>query len=392
MTQSQFLSRKLFTDNWFNTNYDLESDLTTLLQLATKDQLFQFEGNLYQQIDGVAMGSPLGPLMANAFLCSLEEKLERENKLPNLYKRYVDDTFTAMPDKADAESFLSTLNACHPSISFTMELASNNKLPFLGMEITKNGCQLSTSVYRKPTNTGLLLHFHSHVDRRYKTSLLKTMLDRAYRLSSTKELFDAECEKLKSVFSKLKYPNDLVDSTILSFNKSKLSNDLGSPSAVPENQPVRIVLPYKDQKSADVLRKQLDNLNNRIGVTLQPVYTSRKLSDVLGVKEPKPSLINQQCVVYKFTCPLCDAEYIGLTTRHLFQRIEEHCRSSSSICKHLQGDHDVDPRSINFTNNFTVLKKCQEKMDCLIYEMLLIKKNKPMLNVQSDSIRAKVFT
>ena len=120
---------------------------------------------------------------ANAFLCSLEEKLERDNKLPNLYRRYVDDTITAMPDVAGAESFLSTLNECHPSISFTMELASNNKLPFLGMEITKNGCQLSTSVYRKPTNTGLLLHFHSHVDRRYKTSLLRTMVDRAYSLS-----------------------------------------------------------------------------------------------------------------------------------------------------------------------------------------------------------------
>ena len=82
-----------------------------------------------------------------------------------------------MPDVAGAESFLSTLNECHPSISFTMEVVSDNKLLFLGMEITKNGCQLSTSVYRKPTNTGLLLHFHSHVDHRYKTSLLRTMVD-----------------------------------------------------------------------------------------------------------------------------------------------------------------------------------------------------------------------
>ena len=74
------------------------------------------------------MGSPLGPLMANAFLCSLEEKLERDNKLPNLYRRYMDDTITAMSDVAAAEYFLSTLNACHPSISFTMELASNKKM------------------------------------------------------------------------------------------------------------------------------------------------------------------------------------------------------------------------------------------------------------------------
>ena len=72
------LAKEKFTENWFNETYDLnikESELVTLLQLATKDQLFQFEGNLYQQIEGVAMGSPLGPLTANAFLCSLEEKL-----------------------------------------------------------------------------------------------------------------------------------------------------------------------------------------------------------------------------------------------------------------------------------------------------------------------------
>ena len=61
----------------------------------------------------------MGPLMANAFLCSLEEKLERDNKLPNLYRRYVDDTITAMPDVAGALSFLYTHDECHRSISFT---------------------------------------------------------------------------------------------------------------------------------------------------------------------------------------------------------------------------------------------------------------------------------
>ena len=86
----------------------------------------------------------------------------------------------------------------------------------------------------------------------------------------------------------------------------------------------------------------------RIGTPLQPIYTSRKLGDAHSVKEQKPSLINQHSVVYKFSCPLCDAEYIGLTTRHLFQRIEEHCRSSSSICRHLQQDHDTRGSPILF--------------------------------------------
>ena len=39
---------------------------------------------------------------------------------------------------------------------------------------------------------------------------------------------------------------------------------------------------------------------------------------------------NQQCLVYKFECDLCDAGYVGYTSRHLHQRIEEHKSASSS--------------------------------------------------------------
>ena len=91
--------------------------LVELLEIATKNQLFQFEGNLYEQVDGVAMGSPLGPLMANAFMCNIEEKLKNQDKMPAFYKRYVDDTLSKMPDVSSASEFLLTLNEIHPSLS-----------------------------------------------------------------------------------------------------------------------------------------------------------------------------------------------------------------------------------------------------------------------------------
>ena len=144
-----------------------EGDLIELLTISTKDQLFQFNGDLYEQIDGVAMGSPLGPLMANTFMCSIEEKLAHKNKLPNFYRRYIDDTFALVPDLTAATNFLSILNDAHPAIQFTMETAVNNSLPFVGMVITKTDNHLKTSVYRKKTNKGLLLHYPSHVDNRY---------------------------------------------------------------------------------------------------------------------------------------------------------------------------------------------------------------------------------
>ena len=58
---------KAFTDDWFNQTYDLnfeKEELAQLLEVATTNQLFQFDGHLYEQTDDVAIGSPLGLLMA----------------------------------------------------------------------------------------------------------------------------------------------------------------------------------------------------------------------------------------------------------------------------------------------------------------------------------------
>ena len=156
-------------DDWFNKTYGFnlqQEQLVRLLEIATINQLFQFNGQLYQQSDGMTMGSPLGPLLANVFMCHLEEKLTRDGLMPQLYKRYVDDTLARMPGADVATEFLSTLNDLHPSLTFTMELPVDNKIPFIGIEIVKHGIKLETQVYRKPTNTGLLLHFQSHTDKR----------------------------------------------------------------------------------------------------------------------------------------------------------------------------------------------------------------------------------
>ena len=389
----EILAEKAFRDDWFNKEYDLnitKTDLIELLEIATKNQLFQFEGNLYEQVDGVAMGSPLGPLMANAFMCNIEEKLRNQNKMPAFYKRYVDDTLSKMPDVSSASEFLLTLNEIHPSLSFTMELEDNGKLPFLGMMIIRNGPRLDTKVYVKPTDTGLLLHYQSHVDVKYKHSLLKTMLNRAFKLSSNWQFFHQECERLKMVFARLHYPETLIENTIRHFIEMRVTENVCSKQQVSEEQDarIRIVLPFKDQKSANAVRHQLSDLSRKIDVVVQPVYVSKKIKGHFKPKEHKPPIVNQQNVVYYYKCGLCDTDYVGFTSRHLHQRVEEHKRAT--IGYHVKDEHDGDPDSIG--SNFEILKKCQSKLDCLIFEMLFIRKLKPKLNKQSDSIRAKLFT
>ena len=95
--------------------------------------------------------------------------------------------------------------------------------------------------------------------------------------------------------------------------------------------------------------------------------------------------MNQQCVVYHFSCDLCDAAYAGYTTRHLFQRVAEH--KYSTIGKHLTEAHGGS--DLLNESCFKVRKKCHSKFDCLVFEMPYTKRLKPNLNVQADSMRAK---
>ena len=77
---------------------------------------------------------------------------------------------------------------------------------------------------------------------------------------------------------------------------------------------VRINLPFKDQVSANSVRRQLRDLSNKIGLPLQPVFVSKKLEQDLKPREAKPSIVNQRCFVYHFVCDLCDADYVGSPT------------------------------------------------------------------------------
>ena len=77
-----------------------------------------------------------------------------------------------MPHKTSVASFLQVPSNCHSSVKFTMETESNDLHPFLGMQLLNRAPQIEFKVYVKPTNTGLLLYYESHVDMGYKRGLM----------------------------------------------------------------------------------------------------------------------------------------------------------------------------------------------------------------------------
>ena len=104
-----------------------------LLNMCVKDCLFIVDKNLYKQVDGVAMGSPLGPTLANMLLCYHEQRWLHNcptDFKPVLYCCYVNDQFVVYREKDHATKFLHYLNMQHKNINFTLDTEEIANSPF----------------------------------------------------------------------------------------------------------------------------------------------------------------------------------------------------------------------------------------------------------------------
>ena len=205
-----------------------------------------------------------------------------------------------------------------------MEVERNASLPFIGVELLNLAPRIKTKVYIKPTNMGLLLHYQSHMDNRYRCSLITTMLDQAYSISSDWLYFSQDCDRLETVFLKLKYLRKLFSLAFKQFIDSKVSDQQHSLPTETTTPIIQVIIPFKDQASANVGKKRFTDLSSKIKTTIQPMFISRKLNEDLKVQEVKPATVNQQCLVNKFQCNLCDAGYVGYTCSPLHEYVDGH--------------------------------------------------------------------
>ena len=159
-----------------------------LMHLATSSMEFCFYNNMHRQIDGVAMGSPLGPAFANIFVGYQEVKLFGNTNKPSAYFHYVDDTFAAFNNEDNCNNFFTHLNSLHSSLRFTQEKESNSSLPFLDVLVERQNSDFVTSVYRKPTFTGQYLRWNSFSPTERKTNLISTLVHRAFMICSKSKL------------------------------------------------------------------------------------------------------------------------------------------------------------------------------------------------------------
>ena len=83
--------------------------------------------------------------------------------------------------------------------------------------ITRTMDKFVTSLYRKPTFSGVYTHYDSYIPLQYKSGLVYTLLHRSYSICTIWGQFHQEIEKIKSIMLKSGYSSTLIEKTVTFF-------------------------------------------------------------------------------------------------------------------------------------------------------------------------------
>ena len=215
--------------NKIPTRFTKEFILESLL-FVLENNNFLFDGVLYHQRTGTAMGTKCAPPYANLSIGYLEDT-KLYPQLPRYFEisvceliirwflRYIDDGFILWPKTADIKIFFQLLNSLNPYIQFTLEASTKSLrdgiqeqlLAFLDvLVILINHRHFSTDIYYKDTNSHFYLDYHSHHPQHIKDNLPYTLAKKIIVFVSDVDQMNFRLQQMKQWLLKCHYPPKLV--------------------------------------------------------------------------------------------------------------------------------------------------------------------------------------
>ncbi|XP_069186448.1 uncharacterized protein [Procambarus clarkii] len=306
-----------------------------LIRLCVESNSFSFNGKYYTQTFGVAMGSPLSPVLANFYMEYFETVLLPSiDTRPSLWLRYVDDIFALWPHDLNLfQPFLASLNNLAPSIHFKVEWESNFLLPFLDVHVHSSVSGFSFSVYRKPMHSGMYIHFFSYHPLSVKKSVLVSLFLRALRISDP-QFLDSEIAFIYKSFSRLGYPLHFINCA-----HSQAKRNFFHPKPASNTSSTVLCLPFISEL------KTFTNTFRPLDIKLAFRQTNTLRSNLVHTAPPASNAAGVYSISYS-SCPL---QYFGETGRTLNDRLKEHKRSVMSadtnnalFCHVRDSNHPID--------------------------------------------------
>ena len=374
-----------------------------LLELCTKELHFSFNGKIYKQIDGVVMGNPLGPVLANIFMVELETKEvpKMSNILLNWY-RYVDDTIVFVKE-GKIKKVIDELNKFHKDIKFTYEVEENNEISFLDVLLQRQeNNKINLKVYRKKTCSNIYIHWKSFTPVDWKIGTLEGILRRAYIICTTEEDLNAELAFVSKVFRTINgYPERIInqckEKVRAKFSRMSpteqieampqaSSTDISTEDEEKSKQPF-LVVPYAGKAGEKVMKKVVSHLPEKLRPRV--VYTGTKLGTFFRLKDKVEDCYCSN-LVYHFESTREEESYTGETKCRLGKRIKQHQLTDKKSAIFInQTKKGLPPAQ---TTEFTILaRNYSNRLKRRIAESLYAKEKKSTLNIQKDCYKLTLF-
>ena len=342
------------------------NDFYTLFDICFQQNFFKFNDVTYRQKDGLAMGLPLAPLSADLFLDNLERNhILNNNRFRHFikyYYRFVDDILCLwLGDREDLSEFLEYINNIHPKINFTLETEQDSKINFLDLTITRVDNKHSFSIYRKPTNTGLILDNLSFHPFSHKMAALNSYVYRALAIPMSVDSLASEIKGIKQIAHQYHFPETLVDKLI---QRRRLKNT--NIIINQQSQPTHSNISNSVHKYHSITFNGPSSYKISKILSKNNIYIAFKSKDTLGdhlLNNKDKNKADAGKGIYQLTCS-CSAKYVGRTYRNFNTRFKEHYRDirldregGSHFAAHvLQTGHspniNTDFKILHRTDNF----------------------------------------
>ena len=259
-------------------------------------------------------------------------------------------------------------------------------LSFSVVTITRINDGFGTSVFRKKTFTGLGSHYLSTEPMLYKINAIRTLIFRAYNLSSSFLNFTNEINFLKNYFCDNGFPSDTFYKYVRLF-LSKIYHPTPAITTAKKHT-IYVSFPYfgyiSDRLKGEI-RACVEGLYPQIDLRIA-FKNSLSVGSFFRHKESMPTSLCSN-VVYTYSCALCNECYTGSTQRQLQCRIAEHLGVSvrtglplSNVSYSAIYDHREEKDHPINKNNFKIVGRTNNKSSLRLLESLYIFKTKPKMN------------
>lgn len=400
-----------------------------LAELVLTLNAFEFNGDFYQQVSGVAMGTKMGPSYADLFMAYLEYHLFQRTQPPpsTVYKRFRDDIFIFSPNPPETlEPFLYTMNSMHTNIS--IEFKKGNSLPFLDTIVTASNKSLQTTVYYKPTDSHSYLLYSSYHPKTTREAIPYSQFLRLRRICSDEDDFKARGREMTAFFLGKLYPKNVIETAFKRASRVPRAQALLTNRA-PTSEVIPFVITYSEaaKQTMSSVRKlfsdtiapdeELGNLFPRPPIaayrrpnSLRDILVKAQLSSLVPrIQHSAPGTVpcnvkkcltckhttqigeivgpkgkrkiwdqfdcKSECLIYAILCAKCPAVYIGETKRKLHQRFREHLYNlsygePSEVTEHFTTTHTrQDMRVTAIQRAPTILERRREQEARIIHHL-----------------------